>query len=168
MRRRAILGVVVVLAVGAVTAYAAIAPSKTNSPGTVRVRGTTLGRILVDAKSHTLYLFEKDRMGKSACTGACAKNWPPLLVKGRPKAGAGVKAAKLGTTKRSDGSTQVTYNRHPLYTFVLDAGKAGSTKGEGLKAFGAEWYVVGPGGSKVEKKGESSQTQGGAPAPNGY
>ena len=103
---------------------------------------SSLGRIVVDGHSHTLYLFEKDKGGKSACSGACAQNWPPLLTKGTPKAGAGAKASLLGTTKRADGTTQVTYNKHPLYTFVGDEGKRGATKGEGLDAFGAKWYVV--------------------------
>jgi predicted lipoprotein with Yx(FWY)xxD motif len=86
--------------------------------------------------------FKKDKNGKSACSGACAQNWPPLLTKGAPKAGAGAKASLLGTTKRSDGTTQVTYSGHPLYTFVADNGKPGSTKGQGVDAFGARWYVV--------------------------
>ena len=103
---------------------------------------SALGRIVVDGQSHTLYLFEKDKRGKSACSGACATNWPPLLTKGKPVAGAGAKASLLGTTKRADGTTQVTYNKHPLYTFVGDKGKRGATTGEGLDAFGAKWYVV--------------------------
>ena len=103
---------------------------------------SSLGRIVVDGRSHTLYLFAKDKHGRSACSGACAQNWPPLLTKGAPKAGTSAKAALLGTTRRSDGTTQVTYNHHPLYTYSGDAGKAGSTNGEGLTAFGGRWYVV--------------------------
>jgi predicted lipoprotein with Yx(FWY)xxD motif len=76
-----------------------------------------------------------------------------LLTKGKPKASGSVKASKLGTTKRSDGTTQVTYGGHPLYTFIADKSKPGSTKGEGLDAFGAEWYVVGTNGKKIEKEG---------------
>jgi predicted lipoprotein with Yx(FWY)xxD motif len=64
-----------------------------------------------------------------------------------------VKASLLGTTKRSDGTTQVTYNKHPLYRFLNDNNKVGSTKGEGVNAFGAEWYVVGTNGKKIEKSG---------------
>jgi predicted lipoprotein with Yx(FWY)xxD motif len=140
---RSIAGLVaVVLALAALAGFAAIASSATGSPATVKTGTSSLGRIVVDGKSHTLYLFEKDKHGKSACSGACAQNWPPLLTKGAPKAGAGAKASLLGTTKRSDGTTQVTYNKHPLYTFVGDQGKRGSTKGEGLDAFGPRWYVV--------------------------
>jgi predicted lipoprotein with Yx(FWY)xxD motif len=64
-----------------------------------------------------------------------------------------VKSSLLGTTKRSDGTTQVTYNKHPLYRFKGDANKVGATKGEGLDAFGAEWYVVGTNGKKIEEEG---------------
>jgi predicted lipoprotein with Yx(FWY)xxD motif len=140
----------------------------------VKLRSTKLGHVVVDAKGHTLYLFAKDSHGRSACSGACAQNWPPLIVKGKPKAGSGLHASKLGTTKRSDGRMQVTYGGHPLYTFVVDAGKPGSTKGEGVKAFGAKWYVVGASGSKIEAGKSSSSTSSpapsssSAPAPYGY
>jgi predicted lipoprotein with Yx(FWY)xxD motif len=136
-------------AFAAVTAFAA-GPTK---PATVNLRSTKLGKVIVNGKSVTMYLFEKDKNGKSACSGACATAWPPLLTKGKPKAGKGVKASLLGTTKRSDGTTQVTYNKHPLYGFIMDKNKAGSTKGEGVDAFGAEWYVVGANGKKIEKEG---------------
>jgi predicted lipoprotein with Yx(FWY)xxD motif len=142
MRRPIALLATVALALAALASLTAIASSATNQPATVKTATSSLGRIVVDGKSHTLYLFQKDKNGKSACSGACAQNWPPLLTKGKPKAGAGAKAALLGTTRRADGTTQVTYNKHPLYTFVGDAGKKGATNGEGLNAFGARWYVV--------------------------
>jgi predicted lipoprotein with Yx(FWY)xxD motif len=123
------------------------------SAAKVGVRSTKLGKVLVNSKGVTLYLFEKDKKGKSACSGACAKAWPPLLTKGKPKASGSVSAAKLGTTKRADGRTQVTYNGHPLYTFIMDHKKPGSTAGQGIDAFGAEWYVVGTNGKKIEKEG---------------
>ncbi len=165
MRRIIAIAVAVAVAV-AVGAYA-IAASGSGSNPTVKLRSTSLGKIVVDAKGHTLYLFEKDRNGKSACSGACAKNWPPLTVTGKPTAGSGLHAAKLGTTKLSDGRTQVAYGGHPLYTFVVDAGKPGSVKGEGVKAFGAEWYVVGANGRKVEK-GAPAASGTSTPAPYGY
>ena len=119
--------------------FASAASSSATKVGTA---SSSLGQILVDSHGRTLYLFAKDKKGKSACSGACAANWPPLLTKGAPKAGAGAKSSLLGTTRRSDGTTQVTYDKHPLYTFVADNRKRGSTKGEGLDAFGARWYVV--------------------------
>jgi predicted lipoprotein with Yx(FWY)xxD motif len=121
---------------------------------TVKTRHTSLGTVLVDARGRTIYLFEKDRTKKSTCSGQCARNWPPVTTSGAPKAAGGAQSGKLGTTKRSDGTTQVTYNGHPLYLFVADQGKPGSTKGEGVKAFGAEWYVLGAGGKKVEEHGD--------------
>ena len=87
---------------------------------TVAISGSELGRVLVDGRGRTLYLFERDKHGKSSCTGPCATAWPPLIASGKPLASAGARASLLGTTKRADGRLQVTYNHHPLYTFVKD------------------------------------------------
>jgi predicted lipoprotein with Yx(FWY)xxD motif len=152
-----------VVALGAGTATVALSKG---SAATVKTRHTSLGTILVDAKGRTLYLFEKDTKNKSKCSGQCAVNWPPALTSGKPKAGGSAVASKLGTTKRSDGKTQVTYAGHPLYTFIVDKNKPGSTKGEGVDAFGAEWYVVGTNGKKIEKEGSSSSTS--THSPSGY
>jgi predicted lipoprotein with Yx(FWY)xxD motif len=116
---------------------------------TVKTRKGKLGTYLVDSKGMSLYLFEKDKSKKSTCSGACAKAWPPLLTTGKPKVGGSAKASLLGTTKRSDGKTQVTYNGHPLYYFIQDK-KAGDTKGEGIDGFGAEWYVLSASGKKID------------------
>ena len=153
MTRRTTIPLALALLVALAVATAVGTASGSSGGTTVKTRSTNLGTILVDAKGRTLYLFEKDHGGRSSCTGACAKNWPPLLTTGKPKAAGSVRKAKLGTTRRSNGTTQVTYGGHPLYTFVLDGGKPGSTKGEGVEAFGAEWYVVGPAGRKVEVGG---------------
>jgi predicted lipoprotein with Yx(FWY)xxD motif len=124
--------------------------------GAVVGTGTSsLGRILVDSRGRTLYLFEKDKNGKSACSGSCATAWPPLLTSGKPSATAGVKASLLGTTRRADGRMQVTYNRHPLYTFVKDT-KKGQTSGENADAFGAEWYAVSTAGATIAPKNADS------------
>jgi predicted lipoprotein with Yx(FWY)xxD motif len=109
---------------------------------------TSLGRVLVNSRGHTLYLLTKDRNGKSACTGKCATFWPPVITAGKPRAGAGVRASLLGTTRRANGRLQVTYNHHPLYTFVKDT-KKGQTNGEQLSAFGGVWYAVSPAGARV-------------------
>jgi predicted lipoprotein with Yx(FWY)xxD motif len=111
---------------------------------------SSLGRILVNSRGHTLYLFERDRRGRSACSGQCAKFWPPLIAAGQPRAAAGARASLLGRTRRADGRMQVTYNRHPLYAFVKDS-RRGQTRGEELDAFGGEWYAISPAGAKVEK-----------------
>jgi predicted lipoprotein with Yx(FWY)xxD motif len=131
-------------------ALAATGLGSQSSSAVVKMRKTSLGTILVNAQGRTLYMFEKDKGSKSACAGRCATFWPPLVTTGKPKAGSGVKAPLLGTTRRTDGRLQVTYNKHPLYRFVQDT-KAGQTKGEEANAFGGEWYAVSPKGAKVEK-----------------
>jgi len=115
---------------------------------------TSLGRVIVKSNGHTLYMFGKDRNGKSACSGQCATFWPPLITSGKPRVTSGARAALIGTTRRTDGRLQVTYNHHPLYTFVKDK-KAGQTNGEGVDAFGAEWYVLSTAGSKIDKEDSS-------------
>jgi predicted lipoprotein with Yx(FWY)xxD motif len=145
----------------------ALAANHSASAGVkVTVASSGLGRILVDGRGRTLYLFEKDKRGKSVCAGQCASFWPPLIASGRPFATAGAKASLLGTTTRADGRVQVTYNHHPLYKFVKDI-KKGQTNGEEVDAFGAEWYALSPAGAKVEKS-EAMSSDGGYPAPGGY
>src|SRR5204863_2613552 len=157
----AALAVAASLAVGLSSGLAA---TRSAGRATVAVGSTSLGRILVNSRGRTLYLFEKDKRGKSACAGGCAAYWPPLITSAKPRATAGAKAALLGTTRRADGRLQVTYNHHPLYTFVGDTAK-GQTNGEALDVFGAEWYAVSAAGAKVEKKVASGS---GDPAPGGY
>jgi predicted lipoprotein with Yx(FWY)xxD motif len=108
------------------------------------------GTYLTGAGQKAAYLWVADSGGKSSCSGACAKAWPPLTTKGKPIAGNGVQSSDLGTIKRSDGSTQVTYKGHPLYYFIEDKGK-GSIKGQGSDAFGADWWLVSPSGSAITK-----------------
>lgn len=108
-----------------------------------------LGRIIVNSKGFTLYDFHKDKGTTSACYGACAQVWPPLTTEGSPKAGEGAMASKLGTTKRKDGTTQVTYAGHPLYTYEADT-KPGDTTGNDIDSFGAQWYALQPSGADAE------------------
>lgn len=100
-----------------------------------------LGMVLVDSEGMTLYDFHKDKGGKSACYGPCAEGWPPMLTEGEPTVGNGAMASKLGTTERKDGTMQVTYAGHPLYTFVEDK-KPGEGNGNDVSAFGAQWYAL--------------------------
>ncbi|MDA0699896.1 MAG: c-type cytochrome [bacterium] len=104
-----------------------------------------LGAHVVDADGRTLYLFTKDDAGQSACTEACAQNWPPLLADGDVGAGEGIDAALLGTTERSDGGVQVTYGGWPLYAFVGDAA-AGDVNGQ---ARNDVWFAVAPDGTGI-------------------
>lgn len=135
---------------GYLAASGAIAHGAVSSKATVSLKSTSLGKVLVGANGRTLYLFTHDRSGKSLCSGQCAAFWPPLIVKSKPTAGAGVKASMLGWTKRSDGKLQVTYNHHPLYFFKLDKA-AGQVNGEGFNHFGGLWWVVSAKGAAVKK-----------------
>jgi predicted lipoprotein with Yx(FWY)xxD motif len=125
--------------------------------GTARTAGTKIdlaksrfGRILVDTKGITLYDFALDKHGSSACYGACAALWPPLLTTGKPVAGHGVRASLLGTTKRKDGKLEVTYNGHPLYYFVTDR-HPGQTTGQAVNQFGAPWWVISAAGREIHR-----------------
>jgi predicted lipoprotein with Yx(FWY)xxD motif len=111
----------------------------------VQVADTDLGSVLVDADGKTLYVFDNDSGSTSSCEGACASTWPAVATEGDPTAGDGVDAGLLGTTDRSDGTTQVTYDGHPLYTYAADTG-AGDTNGQGV---GGIWWVIGGDGQKI-------------------
>jgi predicted lipoprotein with Yx(FWY)xxD motif len=136
------------------TAVPAMSSPTTSAAHTAKLAlsRSKLGSILVDNEGRTLYLFEKDKNRRSACSGQCAKYWPPLLSHGKPVARIGVKQPLLGVTPRANGRRQVTYAGHPLYRFVGDA-RPGQTKGEGLHDFGAGWDVLSPAGKKVESDG---------------
>jgi predicted lipoprotein with Yx(FWY)xxD motif len=114
----------------------------------VAAASSPLGKILVDGRGRTLYLFAKDRHGKSTCSGSCAVYWPPLIASGKPKAGAGARQSLLGTTRRANGRLQVTYRHHPLYRYAGDSAK-GQTNGQGLNASGGLWWVLSPAGNKI-------------------
>lgn len=139
------------------SASSALPTTPSGNPAAVGVASTDLGDVLVDRQGRTLYLFGRDSGAMSACTGACAANWPPLRAGHAPPVGTGAKASDVGTATRSDGKNQLTYNGHPLYTFVNDK-KPGDTNGEGIKAFGGSWFAVSPSGSKVAP---ASKPQGG-------
>ena len=113
---------------------------------TLNVATTSLGQILIDAEGRTLYLFLKDTGTTSTCDGQCATTWPALIATGTPTGGLGVEASKIGTSMRSDGGTQVTYNGHPLYTFSGDTAP-GNTNGQGV---GGNWFVVSPQGDAIK------------------
>jgi predicted lipoprotein with Yx(FWY)xxD motif len=108
-----------------------------------------LGMVLVDSNGMTLYDFHKDKGTTSSCYGACAKAWPPALTEGEPQVGNGASASMLGTTERKDGTVQVTYAGHPLYTYVADK-KPGEANGNDIDQFGAEWYALQGNGEEPE------------------
>ncbi|HET7509828.1 MAG TPA: hypothetical protein VFJ65_06200 [Solirubrobacterales bacterium] len=100
-----------------------------------------VGMVLVDSNGMTVYDFHKDKGTTSSCYGACEEGWPPVLTEGEPTVGNGASSSKLGTTERKDGTMQVTYAGHPLYTFVEDK-KPGEANGNDTSAFGAQWYAL--------------------------
>ncbi len=127
-------------------------PTSTSSAGSGVVAVTSnpkLGKILTDSQGNTLYYFEKDKQngGSSTCSGACAQVWPPYTTSGSPKSQNGASASKLGTIKRSDGTTEVTYNGWPLYTYAGDKAP-GEANGNDFSQFGAQWYALTPAGDK--------------------
>lgn len=141
----------------------AAAPSSTPSKQSATVDSASvggLGTVLVDSQGRTLYLFQKDSGGSSACFGACATAWPPLRASGKPTVSSGLNASLVGTIERSDGKPQVTYDGHPLYTFIDDSG-AGQATGQGSTAFGGAWYVVNPAGNPVTAQASSSVSSSG-------
>ncbi|HEX6663819.1 MAG TPA: hypothetical protein VF025_09105 [Gaiellaceae bacterium] len=149
------------LAAAAVGSAGLASLSRAPKSAMVGLRATALGRILVDSRGRTLYMFEKDRNGRSACNGACPVSWPPLISAGKARPGSGLRSSMLGLTRRADGRRQVTYAGHPLYTFALDM-RAGQTAGEGVKAFGGSWDALAASGRAVEPpSGSSSGNSGG-------
>jgi predicted lipoprotein with Yx(FWY)xxD motif len=119
-----------------------------------------LGTILVDSNGLTIYLFEKDSGTKSSCFGGCAAAWPPVRASGKPTVGSGLTASLIGTTPRSDGQAQVTYNGHPLYLFAGDQ-KSGDTNGQGLTEFGGSWFALNSAGEPVTTQPSTTSTSGG-------
>jgi predicted lipoprotein with Yx(FWY)xxD motif len=145
----AVAAFALLLAVGSPAAHAA-------ENGITVKTSEDFGQYLADSAGNPLYVFDADKPAKggkpatSACTGKCADAWPPFS--GKPAAGAsGLKASLLGTIKRADGSSQTTYNGYPLYTFVRDKSTTGEPQGEGLEAFGGEWYLMQPSGDMDEE-----------------
>ncbi|MBI4337362.1 MAG: hypothetical protein HY683_06000 [Chloroflexi bacterium] len=131
------------------TATPTTAPSPTRAPVAAEVRAqkhATLGTMLIDAQGRSLYMFFRDELKKSNCSGGCLQAWPPLLSDATPVAGEGVAKDLLATIKRDDGSTQVTYNGWPLYYYAQDA-KAGDTNGQDV---GKVWYVLSPDGAPIQ------------------
>jgi predicted lipoprotein with Yx(FWY)xxD motif len=139
--------------VAAITTTAGVAGSQAGDStaaaarAKVTVRKSAYGRVLFDGHRRALYLFTADRGKKSRCYGACAKAWPPFLVRRKPSAGAGARSGLIGTTRRRDGSLQVTYRGRPLYYYVGDG--RGQILCQDVEEYGGHWYVVAPRGTAV-------------------
>lgn len=121
-------------------------PAKKGFWGVAFGAGTEEGMLIVDLAGHTLYTFDMDKGGKSTCYGACAKAWPPALTEDKARAAGAAQPGKVGTTKRRDGTIQLTYAGHPLYRYSRD--KQADLNGNGVEAFGGTWYAIRPNGEK--------------------
>lgn len=162
-------------AVAVLAAACSSGGSPSSSPGagsTASGSGSTVitsasssaGTILTDGSGRALYLWVADSKGKSVCSGACAGAWPPVMASGTVTASGSAKSSDLGSITRSDGSKQVTYNGHPLYYFVGDAG-SGTASGQGSDQFGAKWWLVSPAGGDVTASVTSFTVGGGGSSP---
>jgi predicted lipoprotein with Yx(FWY)xxD motif len=147
---------------GGTTAASESSNTASSQAATIDAHGEgNLGTVLVDSQGRTIYLFEKDSGPKSSCFGGCASSWPPVRASGKPTVGSGLNASLVGTTPRSDGQAQVTYNGHPLYLFAGDQ-SAGETNGQGLTEFGGSWFALSSAGEPDTTKPSTPSSSGGA------
>jgi predicted lipoprotein with Yx(FWY)xxD motif len=144
------------------SAATSAAPAGAAKAATVETHGGDLGTYLTDGTGRTLYLFASDSGGKSSCSAACTKFWPPLTATGAPTGSGGATSSMLATITRTDGSTQVTYDGHPLYYYAQDT-KPGDIKGQGNTGLGAKWWVVSPAGQPITTAAGASSS---APSPS--
>jgi predicted lipoprotein with Yx(FWY)xxD motif len=114
---------------------------------TIEASSSDYGQVLFDSDDQAIYYFDKERGSKSECYGACAEAWPPVLTEGAPQAGSGAQTGLLGTTQRDDGTTQVTYDGHPLYYYVDDP--KGQVLCHNVNEFGGLWLAVQGNGQPV-------------------
>jgi predicted lipoprotein with Yx(FWY)xxD motif len=124
------------------------AAAKSRPTTKLELAGSRYGKILVDGKGRTLYLFTREKTRKPRCFGSCAAAWPPLLVHGRPGAGDGLRPGLLGTTHRRDGHRQLTYRGHPLYRYAGDR-RPGQIRCQAVFEYGGGWFVVSPQGTAI-------------------
>jgi predicted lipoprotein with Yx(FWY)xxD motif len=144
--RRTLLGTAVVAL--ALLGLAPAAMSGESVAPTLTVKSSSFGRVLFDGRGFVLYAFTRDKNGRSACSGACAKAWPVFYAKAALRAGTGVQRSLIGTTRRRDGRRQITYAGRPLYYYVGDT-KAGQIRCQNVVEFGGTWLIIRPSGKLV-------------------
>lgn len=142
-----LLSTLAIVALGALGGAAERSASGADAGTKLKAVSSSYGRVVADRRGEALYLFDKEKGKRSRCYGTCARAWPPVLTKGRPRAGRGIKQRLLGTTKRRNGKRQVTYAGHPLYYYVDDA--PGRILCHDVREFGGLWLVVKPSGEPV-------------------
>ncbi len=123
-------------------------PTAPQATGTVITTGDSqFGPMLFNEKKQAIYIWELEESDKAECYGNCAEAWPPVLTDGQPQATGDVNGSLLGTTKRTDGTTQVTYNGHPLYYYAHEA--PGEVKCHNISTHGGLWWVIQPNGNRA-------------------
>jgi predicted lipoprotein with Yx(FWY)xxD motif len=154
-------------ATGAAATGAASGAPAASGPAVVATADGAMGAFLTDGAGRSLYLWLGDPSSTSMCTGQCATYWPPLLTSGAPTASGMADSKLLATSKRADGTSQVTYSGHPVYYFSGDK-TAGATNGQGQNAFGHLWWVVSPTGAGITSGGSSGSPSASTPMVRGY
>jgi len=143
---KTLLGITVIALT--LVALAPAAMSRESLAPTLTAKSSSYGRVLFDGRGFALYAFTRDKNGRSACYGACAKAWPVYYAKATLRAGIGIKRSLIGTTKRRDGRRQITYAGRPLYYYVGDT-NAGQILCQNVVEFGGTWLIVRPSGKLV-------------------
>jgi predicted lipoprotein with Yx(FWY)xxD motif len=139
--RTLLLALVGFVLAAALAAPAMASESAESAASTLTVRSSAYGRILFDSRGRALYAFTRDPRGRTVCNGACAAAWPPYVLRGRLQAGGPVRRSLLGTTRRADGTRQVTYAGRPLYYYVNDR-RPGEVRCQNVFGFGGLWLVM--------------------------
>ena len=121
-------------------------PARSAKGTTITLGDSEFGSMLFGSKKQAIYIFEKDRRGKTVCYGECAEAWPPVFTRGKPQAGDGVRPSLLDTVKRRDGKLQVTYSGKPLYYYAHEG--PGEVRCHNVDLNGGLWWVVGPDGNR--------------------
>ena len=143
---KTLLGITVIALT--LVALAPAAMSRESLAPTLTAKSSSYGRVLFDGRGLVLYAFTRDKNGRSACYGACAKAWPVYYAKATLRAGTGIKRSLIGATKRRDGRRQITYAGRPLYYYVGDT-RAGQILCQNVVEFGGTWLIVRPSGKLV-------------------
>jgi predicted lipoprotein with Yx(FWY)xxD motif len=147
MTRVRALALAALIAVAAAVLAVAAAGATSRAPA-LRLRSTSLGRVIVDSHGRTLYMLTHDRRDKSRCYHGCSAVWPPAAARRRARVGHGLKQRKLTVIRRRGGGRQLAFAGHPLYRYAGDSG-AGEVNGEGIHSFGGVWYALRRSGAPV-------------------
>jgi predicted lipoprotein with Yx(FWY)xxD motif len=145
MKRLALPVAVALLVASACGSDSSAAPEASGGTA-ITAKNSQFGRMLFNTKNQAIYIFQRDSRDRSRCYGACAKLWPPVYTKAKPRALGPVRQSLLATTKRRDGRLQVTYNGKPLYYYAHEG--PGQVRCHNVSLNGGYWWVIGPNGKR--------------------